>query len=122
MHFLVEQYRPGSSVDELRLATARLVDAADALAADGIELRFTGATYVRVEEFCFCRFEADSIHAVRTVCDRATFSFDRIVVADELHPPDSARHMTTPSTEAPPFRRPSDRRIGGTTRPHPLAP
>ena len=84
MWYLVEQYRPGTSVDELRRATARLADAAAALAADGINIRFTGASYVSAEESCFCRFESHSIHAVRTACERATFPYDRILVVDEL--------------------------------------
>ena len=84
MWYLVEQYQPSTNIDELRRATARLADAASALAADGINLRFAGASFVRTDESCFCRFESDSIHAVRTACERAMFSYDRILVVDEL--------------------------------------
>ena len=84
MWYLVEQYGPGASVDELRVATARLADAVAALAAGGRYLRFTGASYVSAEESCFCRFESDSIDAVELACERAAFGYDRILPVEEL--------------------------------------
>ena len=77
MWYLVEQYQPGTSLDELRNATTRLADAAAALTADGINIRFTGASYVSAEESCFCRFESHSIDAVQRACERATVVHDR---------------------------------------------
>jgi hypothetical protein len=82
--FLVEQYAPGSGLDDVRRATARLADAAAGLAAAGTDVRFAGATYVGAEESCFCRFESRSIHDVRTACERAAFPYDRILTVDEL--------------------------------------
>ena len=84
MWYLVEQYRPGASVDELRVATAHLADAVAALAAGGRKLRFTGASYVSAEESCFCRFESDFIDAVRTACEQARFPYDRILLTDDI--------------------------------------
>jgi len=82
--YLVEQYQPGTDIGELRRATARLADVANALTADGVYVRFAGASFVRSDESCFCRFESDSIDAVRTACQRAQFSYDRILIVDEV--------------------------------------
>ena len=73
MWYLAEQYQPGTDIDELRRATARLADAAAALTADGVNIRFAGASFVPSDESCFCRFESDSIDAVRIACQRAQF-------------------------------------------------
>jgi len=83
--YLVEQYQPGTDIGELRRATARLADVANALTADGVYIRFAGASFVRSDESCFCRFESDSIDAVRTVCQRAQFPYDRILLVDEVN-------------------------------------
>ena len=84
MWYLAEQYQPGTDIGELRRATVRLADAAAALTADGVNVRFAGASFVRSDESCFCRFESDSIDAVRTVCQRAQFPYDRILPVDEV--------------------------------------
>ena len=84
MWYLAEQYQPGTDLGELRQAAARLADAAAALAADGVGVRFAGASFVSSDESCFCRFESDSIDAVRTACQRARFSYDRILPIDEI--------------------------------------
>lgn len=84
MWYLAEQYQPGTDIGELRRATARLADAAAALSADGVKVRFAGASFVHSDESCFCRFESDSIDAVRTACQRAQFPTDRILPIDEV--------------------------------------
>ena len=85
MWYLAEQYQPGTDIVELRRATARLADAAAALTADGVYVRFAGASFVRSDESCFCRFESDSIDAVRAACQRAQFPYDRILPVDEVN-------------------------------------
>jgi hypothetical protein len=87
--YLAEQYQPGLGIDELRRATARLAAAAVALTADGVNVRFAGASFVRSDESCFCRFESESIDAVRTACQRARFPVERILVIDEVDAFDS---------------------------------
>jgi len=82
--YLAEQYQPGTDIGELRRATARLADAAASLTADGVNVRFAGASFVSSDEACFCRFESDSIDAVRAACDRAQFPTDRILPIDEF--------------------------------------
>jgi hypothetical protein len=82
--YLAEQYQPGTDIGELRGATARLAAAAASLTADGVNVRFAGASFVRSDESCFCRFESDSIDAVRTACQRAQFPYDRILPVDEV--------------------------------------
>ena len=62
----------------------RLADAAAAITADGVYVRFAGASFVRSDESCFCRFESESIDAVRAACQRAQFPYDRILPVDEV--------------------------------------
>jgi hypothetical protein len=82
--YLAEQYQPGSNIGELRQATTRLADAAAALTTEGVKVRFAGASFVPSDESCLCRFESDSIDAVRTACQRAQFRTDRILPIDEI--------------------------------------
>lgn len=82
--FIVERYLPDVGSAELREATERLAAAAAALAAGGVEIRYLGSSFVPEEESCFCRFESDSIEIVRVACDRAAFSFARILETEEL--------------------------------------
>ena len=84
MWYLAEHYQPGTDIDELRRATARLADAAAALTADGLNIRFAGTSFVPSDESCLCRFESDSIDAVRIACQRAQFPTDRILPIDEV--------------------------------------
>lgn len=62
------------SIERLSAATA-------ALAADGADVRYLGSSFVPDEESCFCRFESGSIDAVRLACERASFSYARILEA-----------------------------------------
>jgi hypothetical protein len=82
--YLAEQYRPGTEIGEPRRGTARLADAAATLTADDVNERVAGASFVRFDESCFCRFESDSIDAVRTACQPAQFPYDRILLVDEV--------------------------------------
>jgi hypothetical protein len=87
--YLAEQYQPGIDIGELREATARLADAAAALTTEGVKVRFAGASFVPSDESCLCRFESDSIDAVRTACQRGQFPTDRILPIDEIDAPAS---------------------------------
>jgi hypothetical protein len=76
--YMVERYLPGMSARELEDASARLAATAEALAAEGVDVRYGGSTYVPKEESCFCRFEASSREVVERVCKRASVPFARI--------------------------------------------
>jgi hypothetical protein len=76
--FMVERYLPGMTAREVDEASARLAAMADALAAQGIGVRYAGSTYLPAEQSCFCRFEASSREVVERVCNRAQLPFARI--------------------------------------------
>ena len=76
--FMVERYLPGMTAREVDEASARLAATADALAAEGIRVRYAGSTYLPEEQSCFCRFEASSRDVVERVCNRARLPFARI--------------------------------------------
>jgi uncharacterized protein YbjT (DUF2867 family) len=82
--YLVERYLPGVTQRQLDEASERLATAATGLAADGVEVRYVGSTFVPSQESCFCRFEGASADAVRRACEQAGVSFARIVVARDL--------------------------------------
>ena len=75
---MVERYLPGMTTQEVDDASARLALTAEALAAEGLDVRYAGSTYVPKEESCFCRFEASSRGVVESVCERAELPFARI--------------------------------------------
>jgi hypothetical protein len=76
--YMVERYLPGMTAEEVDDASARLALTAEALAGEGLDVRYAGSTYVPKEESCFCRFEASSRSVVESVCERAQLPFARI--------------------------------------------
>jgi hypothetical protein len=76
--YMVERYLPGMTARELDDASERLAASAEELAAEGVDVRYGGSTYVPKEESCFCRFEASSRDVVERVCESARLPFARI--------------------------------------------
>ena len=84
--YLVERYLPGITHRQLDEASERLAAAARRLAAEGVEVRYVGSTFVPREESCFCRFEGASVDAVRRACEQAGVSFARIMETRDFSP------------------------------------
>jgi uncharacterized protein DUF4242 len=84
--YLVERYLPDVTDGQLDEAGERLAAAADRLAADGLEVRYVGLTFVPEEESCFCRFESADADGVELVCEEAGLPFARIVETREFQP------------------------------------
>jgi hypothetical protein len=84
--YLVERYLPGIDAEQLDEASRRLAAAARALAAQGVEVRYVGSTFVPEEESCFCRFEGAGPDDVRRACEEADVPFARIVETRDLSP------------------------------------
>jgi hypothetical protein len=76
--YMVERYLPGMTTRGLDEASDRLAATAEALAAQGVGVRYVGSTFVPKEESCFCRFEASSREVVQRVCEQARVPFARI--------------------------------------------
>jgi hypothetical protein len=77
--FLVEIYAPRGSAAPDDAARARR--AAEAVARDGVAIRYIRSILLPEDETCFHLFEAQSAEAVGRVVERAAFRHGRIVEA-----------------------------------------
>jgi hypothetical protein len=79
--YLVEHYRPGLDVAELRRWVTRIGAAAGALEREGKPVRLLRSTIVPGDESLLCVLEAASEQLVREVYERAAIPFERISIA-----------------------------------------
>jgi hypothetical protein len=79
--YLLECYMPGSSEADLDDLVERLSHVADALAQDGLLVRYLRSTYVPEDETCFHYVEAATASVAERFAQRAELSFDRILEA-----------------------------------------
>ena len=84
--YLVERYLPSVTDGQLDDASTRLAAAAIELAAEGVDVRYIGSTFIPEEESCLCRFEASNANAVRRACARAGVELARIVQTRDIPP------------------------------------
>ena len=84
--YMVERYLPGATAGQLDEASARLAAAALELAAQGVEVRYIGSTFIPEEESCFCRFEGPAVANVRRACEQAGVPFARIFETHDFSP------------------------------------
>src|SRR4029453_8743551 len=77
--YLVERYLPGATGEDVAAAILRVEAATHELAAEGIAVRYLGATFVPADEMCFCEFEAPSQAVVEWANERAKVPFARIL-------------------------------------------
>lgn len=83
--YLVEQYSPGLTADELTSSAARVRDMAVAMGNEGSAVYYLRSTIVPADEALLCVFEASSEELVREVYARAGVPFERLsaALADE---------------------------------------
>lgn len=79
--FLVEHYRPGTCVDDLRRAAALVLLAAELMEDEGCAVRFLSTTVVPADEGFLSVIEASSEGAVRAAYARAGVACERISLA-----------------------------------------
>ncbi|MEO5724204.1 MAG: hypothetical protein ABIQ39_02870 [Ilumatobacteraceae bacterium] len=94
---MVERLWPGATPDAIRAATDQLQSSCQRLAADGIPIRFLGATYIPADESLSCRFDGTA-QAVRAAHQLAGVPLDRLLVIHEM----SARQHTSSTQEPQP--------------------
>jgi hypothetical protein len=82
--YLVEHYLPDATADEAASAAVRVKAAAEQMVAEGISIRYLGATFIPADETCFCEFEASTREAVEWANTRANVPFARILPAVRL--------------------------------------
>lgn len=76
--FLVEHYRPGHTLGELRQWAARVRVAAVELAREGSQVRYLRSVIVPADESLFCVLEAAGEELVRATYARAGIPFERL--------------------------------------------
>jgi hypothetical protein len=76
--YLVEHYRPGLTVDELRQWARRLRDTAVAMEREGEQVRYLRSTIVPADETLLCLLEAATEKLVRETYARADIPFERL--------------------------------------------
>jgi hypothetical protein len=91
--YLVEVYLPRSRGHEARATARRARAAAEALAHQGVRIRYVRTTYLPDDETCFHVFEAASTDIVEEAGRRAEFGRARVVPAVETSRP--ARRRST---------------------------
>ena len=79
--YLVEHYRPGSTVDELRSWASRLQGAAAELEQCGKAVRYVRSTIVPADDSLLCVLEAADQELVRETYARAGLTFERLSTA-----------------------------------------
>ncbi len=85
--FLVERYLPGMPPDGIRAGVARTRDAAEAMRAEGFQVRHRATLVVAEDDLCLCRFTAASAGLVEEACRRAAFPYARILSAAAVRIP-----------------------------------
>ncbi|MCU1360079.1 MAG: hypothetical protein JWN99_1368 [Ilumatobacteraceae bacterium] len=83
MQLMVERFWPGATDEAVLNVTAQLQASCRQLAADGVPVRYLGATFVPADESLSCRFDGTP-QAVRAAHQLAGAFFDRLLVIHEL--------------------------------------
>ncbi|MEP7202877.1 MAG: hypothetical protein ABI894_09725 [Ilumatobacteraceae bacterium] len=83
MQLMVERLWPGATPELARDVVDQLRTSCEQLAADGIPVRYLGATFVPADESLSCRFDGTA-QAVRAVHQLAGLPFDRLLIIHEL--------------------------------------
>ena len=85
--YLVERYLNRQHVADLVAAVSRLAEACREYELGAAPVRYLQATFVPAEDTCFLPAAgSSSVSAVRAVNTTANFAFDRISVAQIIHP------------------------------------
>jgi hypothetical protein len=97
VQLMVERLWPGATQETVRDVVDQLETSCRQLAADGIPVRYLGATYIPADESLSCRFDGTA-QAVRAAHELAGVPFDRLLVIHEM----SADHDIPPTLEQQP--------------------
>jgi Protein of unknown function (DUF4242) len=82
----VERYLSTQHVADLIASVTRLAAACRQSAGGDAPVRYLHTTFVPAEDTCFCLLQAASVSAVQAVNTTANFHFDRISLAQIIHP------------------------------------
>lgn len=93
VQLMVERLWPGATSESVREAVDRLEARCRQLAADGIPVRYLGATFIPADESLSCRFDGTA-QAVRAAHQLAGVPFDRLLIIHEM-----SADLDTPSPQ-----------------------
>ena len=82
---MVERLWPGATRESVRDVVDELEARCLQLAADGIPVRYLGATFIPADESLSCRFDGTA-QAVRAAHQLAGAPFDRMLIIHEMSP------------------------------------
>ena len=88
--YLVRCSLPGAGADELQAAADRAADAAGRMRLDGFRIQYLQSTYVPLDGWFGCLFEADSARDAQLANERAAVPFDEVVEAVRYLPREPA--------------------------------
>jgi hypothetical protein len=94
VQLMVERLWPGATSELVREVVDELEARCQQLAADGIPVRYLGATFIPADESLACRFDGTA-QAVRAAHQLAGVPFDRLLVIHEM----TANRDNKPSTQ-----------------------
>jgi pyrrolidone-carboxylate peptidase len=80
--YLIEGYLPRSRASELPAAAARLRRAAEALAAEGVQVRHVRSSFLRADELVLHILEAESAEAAGDAATRAGITPERMTTEE----------------------------------------
>jgi hypothetical protein len=83
VRYLFELYLSRAGSDGADGAAERARSAAEAMAREGLPVRWLRTIFVPEDETCFYLFEAGSAEVVRAAGERAEIAFDRVLEASE---------------------------------------
>lgn len=83
VQLMVERLWPGATSESVREVVDQLEARCRQLAADGIPVRYLGATYIPADESLSCRFDGTA-QAVRAAHQLAGLPFDRLLIIHEM--------------------------------------
>jgi hypothetical protein len=82
--YVVELYRPNSSVEPLRGVADRLRSSAAELVGEGTAVRYVGSIFLPGDETCLHVLEAPCEADVRAVAELAAIDVDRVIPAEQI--------------------------------------
>ena len=84
--YMVERSLKGISMDQLAAAQRRAISTAAEMSAQGTPVRYIRSTFVPDSGQCMCLFAAEGEENVKSLNEKASIPFDKVVPALDLTP------------------------------------
>ena len=84
--YMVERNLKGISMEDLAGAQKAAIATAEAMRADGKDIRYIRSTFAPDDGRCMCLFDGESAEQVKALNDSAGLPYDKVVAAMDLTP------------------------------------